>query len=43
MEKIGTAPIVGQTALDYLDQRRYTDYYDYKERLLSWLHISEPK
>lgn len=38
MEKIGTAPIVGQTARDYLDERRYTDYYDYKERLLRWLH-----
>ncbi|CDK39841.1 xerC/D-like integrase [Halorubrum sp. AJ67] len=37
MEKIGKAPIVGGTARDYLDERRYTDYYDYKERLLRWL------
>ncbi len=38
MEKIGNGPIVGKTAREYLDERRYTDYYDYKERLLQWLH-----
>lgn len=38
MEKIGNGPIVGGTAREYLDERRYTDYYDYKERLLQWLH-----
>ena len=38
MEKIGDGPIVGKTARDYLDERRYEDYYDYKERLLRWLH-----
>ena len=37
-EKIGSAVIVGQTAREYLDHRRYDDYRDYKERLLRWLH-----
>jgi len=38
MEKIGKAPVVGTTAGEYLSDRRYDDYYDYKERLLRWLH-----
>ena len=34
MDKIGNGPIVGETARDYLENRRYTDYYDYKKKLL---------
>ena len=37
MDKIGNGPIVGETARDYLENRRYTDYYDYKKKLLRWL------
>ena len=38
MEKIGNAPIVGEAAREYLNERRFEDYYEYKERLLRWLH-----
>lgn len=38
MEKIGNGPIVGESVSEYLNDRRYQDYYEYKERLLRWLH-----